>query len=145
MHAVLLLRMVRALPCSPQLLSSSTGHNGEHIYRKLRPRPRVAPFAFIFRKQRHPICFQAHVLLQTNFVLSLCCAPAAPICWLVSYIVSQSLERVGDAITHYTSRHLMSATAARTHIWTGTSTVPPNQNNQPAQTSANAARLNVYL
>lgn len=136
---MLSLRMVRALPCSPQLLSSSTGHNREHIYRKLRPRPRVAPFAFTFR---HPICFQAHVSLQTHFILPLCCAPAAPICWLLSYIVSQSLERVGDAITRYTSRHLMSATAARTHIWTGTSTVPPNQNNQ---TSANAARLNVCL
>lgn len=31
---------------------------------------------------------------------------------------------------------LMSATTAQTHIWTGTSTVPPNPNKEPEQTSA---------
>lgn len=149
-------RMVRALPCSQQLLSSSTGHNGEHIYCKLRPRSLRLPspsgnkdtrFVFRFTFLCKPILFCLLVLLR-QLPEDICLTDPSSLfhhCWLASHSVSQRLERAGDAIMLHTSRHLIDATTAQTHIWTGTSTVPPNQNKETEQTSAISARLSVCL
>lgn len=155
--------MVRALPSSQQPLSSSSAQNGEPVSCKVRPRLRVAVFAatlgrgLTFGKQRHRICFQVHVCFANPFCsaslfrsrssqktfASLYLRLSFHRRWLVSYSVSQSLERVGDAMALNDSRHLTSATTAQKHIWSGTSTVPPNQNKETEQTLGKSARLNV--
>lgn len=80
--------------------------------------------------------------MHTYLLLPLCFAPRElmlgctffPLSWSLAGVVQRESE--SGAIALYTSRRLMSATAARTHIWTETSTVPPNQNEEMEQTSA---------
>lgn len=141
----------RALPCSQQLLSSSTGHNGDHVYCELRPRPESLLRLLHLQEAKTPDLFSGlplfffclFVLLPEDLCLA---APSSlfPGCWLVSYSMSQSLERSRSMLPdiwclplrHKRTSGLEPAQflLIKTRKWS-----------KPRQTSAKSAQLNVCL